>query len=551
MNPELTAVAPESERPEALFSISVSAIAWAVTTAGFLLLRLGTIWHTPVGGAELVHLSGAWQARIGVADDRFVPTLFQALTTLLLHISDSAIPARIVAFAATATIPAAVWFLRPRLGEAGALIALLLLAFDGPAISLGTSASAMGFDLAIAAWLFVAIGRKGLRPWTWAAIGFLVATAGPIPLVLALGAGGVALARREYPDRQAAAWGAGGAIVGNLAASARFGMGFDGGLRVPPFALFAASFDQMWSTANSLEITALYVAPVVAAGLAAAVLLGVRLRRRGAAKTHDLVLLAWAGVALLWLLVSGTAHSPAPVVALTLPLALLAGPALAEGVDAMVRADWRYARFLVPIALFAAAIALVFMLTWARNGQATDNGEKLLVTVLLLLALVALGAACWERRAVAALLAPALVIGVPLFVSAGMGVSFSSSGEPVPSPVSPVQARQLRDTALQLAHEHGGLIVVHERFAEEMTWPFRDSGDIVVASRVPGDASVVVWPKDLPRPDGYNAVDVSWNLLLEPDVPTDGFLAYLKWLSDRASLGRSEVPATVYVKASQ
>ena len=551
MTPELTVDTEAAVQPGVAITISLSAVLWSLAASAFVLLRLGTIWHSPIGGAELVHLSGAWQARVGVADDRFVPTFFQALTALLLHFSDSALPARIMVFLATATIPGALWLLRPRLGDAGALITLALLAFDGPAISLGSSASAMGFDLAIAAWLFVAIGHRGLPPWAWALSGFLVATGGPIPLTLVFAVCGVRLLHRDYPARETAAWCAGGIAVGVVAASLRFGLGFDGGLRVPPFALFAASFDQVWSTPNTFEIAVLYVAPAIVAGAVAAAALGRRLIRERGGESSQVVLLAWAAISLLWLLLSGTAHSPAPVVALTLPLALIAGPALAQGANAMLRADWRYARFLVPVALFAAAVALSFMLTWARNGRATDNSEKLLVTVLLILAAVALGAIAWRREALGALLAPALILGVPLLASAGLGVAFNSAGEPLPSPVSPVQARQLRDTALQLVHDRGGLLVVHERFADDLTWPFRDSGDIVVASRVPGDAAVVIWPKDLPRPEGYNAVDTDWNLSVEPDVPTSGFLDYFKWLSNRGALGATDTSATLYVKATQ
>ena len=37
-------------------------------------------------------------------------------------------------------------------------------------------------------------------------------------------------------------------------------------------------------------------------------------------------------------------------------------------------------------------------------------------------------------------------------------------------------------------------ILVHADFEDEMTWPFRDSGEILLASQVPPDASVVIWP---------------------------------------------------------
>ena len=277
-NPDGLAPAIESSPEPATHGlvISVSAIAWVGAAALFLLLRVATIWHAPVAGAELLQLSGAWQARSGVAGAHFVPTLFQALTTLLLHLSSSAVPARTLAFLATASIPAAIFLLRGRLGQAGALIALVVLAFDGPSITLGTSASAMGFDLAIALWLFVAIDRDArgasLSNWLLPIIGFLVVTSGPLVLPLVAAWAAVRLVRADYPRPLPAAWCAVGVAAGVVLASVQFGMGVDG-LRVPPFMLFANSFDQTWSTATALDMTLLYGLPVLFAGVAAAIVL--------------------------------------------------------------------------------------------------------------------------------------------------------------------------------------------------------------------------------------------------------------------------------------
>jgi hypothetical protein len=231
--------APAETRPA--LQVPVLGLAWAVVAVAFVALRIAPIWHTPVAGAELIHLSGAWQARVGVADNRFVPTLFQALSALLLHWSSSEIPSRLLAFAATATIPGALYALRGRLGDAGALIALILLAFDGPAITVGASASAMGFDLAIALWLFALTTRRSIPGWLAALAGFAVATAGPITLPLVAGWAIVHLLRRSYPPPVLASWCAGGVVIGVLLATFRFGLGIDGGLRIPPFQLFAAS----------------------------------------------------------------------------------------------------------------------------------------------------------------------------------------------------------------------------------------------------------------------------------------------------------------------
>ncbi|MCZ2108622.1 MAG: hypothetical protein LC118_03505 [Dehalococcoidia bacterium] len=503
------------------------------------------------GGPELDGLSGAWQARVGVADERFIPTLFQAIVALLLHWSDSEIPGRILAFLATATIPGAIYCLRVRLGEAGALLALIFLALDGPGIALGTSASAMGFDLALVTWLAVAIERRTLPTWAWAVAAFLLVTAGPLPLLLLLGWGAVTLARREYPRPEIAVWAGVGVVAGVLAATFQFGLGLDGGLRVPPLDLFAASFDRPWATASTLEIAVLYVLPIVVAGIASAAAILVHRVRDGDYETFELTLLAWAGIALSWFIFSAASESPVPVTSLTLPLAILAGPGVVRAWQAMLDADWRNARYLVPLALFVALVAVSFMLDWARNDKAGDSTEKTIVALLLVLAVLSLGLVAWNRQASPSLLVPALVVGAFPFVSGGLGIAFSSAGEPLPSPVSTQQARELRSNALQLARENDGLIVVHPDFREEMTWSFRDSGDIILASRAPADAAVLVWPADAPRPDGFNSLDGEWSFLRKPVPPTANWLQYLRWFTNRNVLAHTQDPVVVYVKARQ
>ncbi len=544
-------VEPFDEPARPLFTLRADVLAWLGLSAAFMLLRLGTIWHASVGGPELDGLSGAWQARVGVADERFIPTLFQAIVALLLHWSDSEIPGRILAFLATATIPGAIYCLRVRLGEAGALLALIFLALDGPGIALGTSASAMGFDLALVTWLAVAIERRTLPTWAWAVAAFLLVTAGPLPLLLLLGWGAVTLARREYPRPEIAVWAGVGVVAGVLAATFQFGLGLDGGLRVPPLDLFAASFDRPWATASTLEIAVLYVLPIVVAGIASAAAILVHRVRDGDYETFELTLLAWAGIALSWFIFSAASESPVPVTSLTLPLAILAGPGVVRAWQAMLDADWRNARYLVPLALFVALVAVSFMLDWARNDKAGDSTEKTIVALLLVLAVLSLGLVAWNRQASPSLLVPALVVGAFPFVSGGLGIAFSSAGEPLPSPVSTQQARELRSNALQLARENDGLIVVHPDFREEMTWSFRDSGDIILASRAPADAAVLVWPADAPRPDGFNSLDGEWSFLRKPVPPTANWLQYLRWFTNRNVLAHTQDPVVVYVKARQ
>ncbi len=531
--------------------VPVVALVWAACAAVFVALRIAPVWHTPVSGAELVHLSGAWQARVGVADDRFVSTLFQSLTVLSLHWTTSEVPARLLALVSTATIPGALYLLRGRLGEAGALLALILLTLDGPAITAGSSASAMGFDLAITIWLFVAMTRPSLPVWVVALIGFTVATAGPIPLALVAGWAVVRLARRDYPHLMSAAWCAGGIAAGIVLATFRFGLGVDGGLRVPPFDLFAASYSEVWSTATTLEIAALYSVPIIVAGIAAVGVAVWRMSRARSAQADGLVLIIWAAFAALFFVSSLQTHSAISVVALTTPLALILGPALVEALSAMWRADWYYARWLVPGALLAAAVALMFSIDWARNGRVGDVREQLLVAGLCVITAAALAILATSRESAPTIFAALIALVAIPMLSAAFGIGLASSGEPSPSPVTPQQARELRGIALQTARDKAGLIVVNDAFKDDITWPFRDSGSIVVASRAPADASILVWPGDAPPPEGFARLEGDWQILQDRTPPTGSFLKYLWWFTNRNVLKVTTEPVAVYVRAGQ
>ncbi|MBA4180965.1 MAG: hypothetical protein C0506_10290, partial [Anaerolinea sp.] len=482
--------------------VSLGAVLWLAAAALFVLLRLAFLLNAPVGGFELAHLSGAWQAGAGESDPRFVPTLFQAATALSFQLTVSEMPARVVAFLVTATVPLALYLLRGRLGDAGALFALVFLALDGPAIVLGASASAFGFDSAVTVWLLVALLRGHAPAWALGCLVFLAGTAGPLVLPLAFAAGVTALANRRYPAGRAVLAGAIGAVVAIGAASTGFGAGWEG-LVLPPFALFAAGFEQTWSQPTTFELARLYSFPLLVVGIAAAGTACYRAYRAKAAPLETVLFLTWFLTAFAWFVTSAASQNPAALVGLTLPLALFSGPMLSEAVAAVWRAEWRVARYLVPAALFAFVLALSVAMDWARAGKAGGANEQVLVAGFVILGVSSLGYIAATRAALPALLVPVgLVLAVPLFAGA-FGASFGSAQEPLPSPVSPSQLRDLRTIALETAAAQGGRIVVHPSLERDITWGFRDSGTLVVASRVPETAAVVIWPAGLPRPEGY------------------------------------------------
>lgn len=534
--------------PKGAPTLTVGALAWWALGALFIAIRLGAALGTPVGGAELDALAGAWQAHVGSSDSRFIPTLFQALTALSFQWTTSELPARLVAVVIAGTLPVAVYRLRPLLGETGALFSLALLTFDAPGVLFGATATASGFDVATAAWLFVLLQQRGTPGWAWAPAAFALSTAGPTWLPLAIGVGVARLFRQEYPAATTLGWASAGAAAGVLAASFRFGLGWDG-LRVPAFDALAAGFDGRWSTESTGYLAALYLAPLLAAGLAAVFHHLYRAARGAFPATARVELLAWAGTAAVWLLASAGTHSPVPLAAVSLPVTLLLGPALARLANAALRADWTYARFLVPGMLLALLITLAFMLQWARDGRAGDASEKVAVGGLLVAAVAAVALLAFDRRSRPALTAPAAVVGILALLPGFSGVAFSLPNEPLPSPVSSFQAREIRDIALQVRKDEGGLIVIHPRLEQDLTWAFRDSGEVIIASgRVP-DASVVIWPGDLAAPEGYSVLDGEWSILRERRGPDTDFLDYLRWLANRNTLPTGRVPVIVYLKA--
>lgn len=548
MSVDETSAADPVTRP--VLTLSVKTLAWAVAGLLFVLLRLAPVWQAPVNGAEIAHLSGAWQAHLGAADDRFVPTLFQALAALSLHLTSSPVLARAVAFAAAATIPGALYLLRSRLGEAGALVALLLLAVDAPALALGSQASAMGFDLPLTLWLFVLMTRGTRARWLAPVAALLVATGGPLALPLLFGWAAARLWERDYPTSRTAAPTAVAVVAGIVVTSLHFGLNSDGPI-VAPFQLFATGYDQAWFSGTLMDAAVLYSWPLL---LWAAVAAGVRIARRPRPRLdrYDRVLAGWTVAAAAWAISSSQSHTVVPLVALSMPLALWLGPVGANAISAMVKADWQHARFLVPAAGFTVVLGGAIASGWAHTGHATA-AETAFLALLAGLSLLALAPLAIRRSARPALIAPVLAVAVPLLALAA-GVALSATDEPILSPRVAPDARSLRDIALQAAGDRQGLIVVHPQFRADITWPFRDSGNLVVSSRVPGDAIVVLWPRELIRPEGFVALEGNWALTREVVPPSPGaadYLPYLRWLIDRHSVTIKPSKLAVYIRATE
>lgn len=617
--------------------VSALAVAWFIGGALFLALRVATVWQAPVAASEFAHLSGAWNATVGVDDVRFVPTLFQSLTALLLNTDASEVWPRVLAFAATCTIPFALYRLRPVIGEGPALVMLVLLALSAPLVGLGASASAHGFDVAITLWLAVAVVNRQVPVPVVGLFAFLVATAGPLPAALALAFALVRLARADYPGTPTLLTIVVGALAGVFAASVGFGWGWQG-IVIPPVMALTLALEHEWASAKGWQLLLLYGWPLAAAGvLAFAFQLRDRIKARswqvGEAPDWSNLALAWFALDILWCIATLGTGTEIPLAGLSLSAAAVVAIPSARLIEAIIAADWRRASLPVGLALFFLSIAGVVVVSWARFDNGGPAGELLLsaflvasgvalllcflwrtpardslenawfatsdfareawdgdwrnaalavIAVLAGFALVAFAAVTWasgdstgrrgEAVVVAALvlLSAAIVAGmlampriraaaavvvfavvaVP-FLSGAMLIGLSGPSEPLNSPVSTFQGRNLRDIAVTQISERGGAIVVHDSLRYDITWPFRESGDIVIATNVPADATIVIWPTSLPAPPGLVALDGPWSLVRTVPAPTDSFLRYVRWFADRNYLAMEPAPVAVYGRASE
>lgn len=542
----MTAPAETAGRRGAL-ELSGAEIAWGAATVLFLAVHIAGLLSIPVGGVELDHLAGAWQAHIGLEDQRFVPTLFQAVSAETFDFTRSETLARALALLGTATIPFWLWRLRTVIGEAAGIFVLVLLAFDGPSILLGSTASALAWDIPIglAALSFVAEGRRS--PWPPAVLAFLCASAGAavLPLVVALGL--LTVARQRYPSRETLGAMAAGVAIAVAASSLGFGFGWEG-LTIAPIHTFVQGFERDWAHESTATLAAIYSAPLLVSGLAAGAWRAYVCWREDDWPEIDLRLLTWGAVAFAWLAASPGSRDPVPLAAAAVPAALLVARELPALIARLAGVTWLYAAPALAGAFITAFIAEAYVVDWARIDRTGGSGEQVIAWGLFLAALGCLGLAASRRDTAPALLIPAAALFALWAVPGAAAVAFGSQQEPLPSPITSHQGPELRDIALAARDETGGLIVVHPLFEEAMTWPFRDSGEITLSSQVPPNAAILIWPETATAPDGYNVLEGRWSLLEIRNGPDGGFLDYLRWLSNRNVLGNTEVPIAVYLK---
>ncbi|HJP40283.1 MAG TPA: hypothetical protein QGF35_01065, partial [Dehalococcoidia bacterium] len=478
--------------------LSVSAAAWGVAITVFLALRLAVLTQAPVSGPELDSLSGAWLASVGEDDSRFLGTIFQALSSILLELDDSDTLPRLLAFLATGTVPISFWLCRKQLGEGGAILGMLVLAVDPTALFLGATAWQAAHDQALAAFILV-VALKGTHSRSvLAAVGFGVATGGTLALGISLSiAAGHLLAGASLRSRSAVSVAA-GIAAGVAVSSLGFGL-VSTELRVPPFDLMNQGLESSWSTMTTVEILTLYELPVILAGAAAATYRATQWYTGHPPDRADRVLLGWAAFGLAHVIVARNSGDPSAILALVFPLTAIIGRAAAE-------------------------IALEADLSWLRrpeDGRVARSAGTVGAAVIGSAALLVL-------------------------VSGTFNIARGSSGEPLLSPGSPPGSSALRATVLALAADTDRDIVIHPSLREDTTWPLRGMGAVIVASRFSELEAVVIWPTDEDTPPGYARSVKEADLVRRVEPPEGGLNGIIDWFRDRNRVNTNGVQVAVY-----
>ena len=470
--------------------VGLGSIAWALVSLMFVGSRLSTAIQVPVSGAELSSLAGAWQETLGVADPRFMGSLFQSITSLLLTVNDGAALPRAIAVVASSTIPVGLFLIRRQLGEAAALTALFILAIDPVAVLMGSTASSAALDLAVSVWLLVAMLNGVKHPLLWGVLGLGVVCGGPTPVILAASFGALRLLQRSGVDRAAIAAFAVGGLAGAGLLSVLFG---PTELRIPSLDILQAGLTARWAGANVLELTVLYELPVLLVGSAASAHLLARWLIVRDASDAEKLLLVWAAAGGLYWAIALGAADPSPVLALALPLAAVIGS-------------------LGPRVL-------------ASLSEATETRK--------------FPAISWA-------LIPVSAASVLLLLSGTFAVARGAPNEVLTVPADSASAHALRDHVLALAPANSGGIIVHPDLRAQLTWPMRSSVPLVVSSRVTRGDAVVIWPADETAPEGYSETSGSWLVVREVSAPTNDLGQIASWFRERNRHITGGIAARVY-----
>ena len=475
--------------------LGVEPLAWSIVIIIAALARLAALGVQPLRLGDSARAYAAWQIAEGRLPDTWSGSLPDTVTAALFKLVGSGDGiARLPAALCGIALVGAIWFLRPVLGRAPALLAALLLALSPACVAVARSLSPYSAGplaaVAVTAAMFAFLDRPRPAPLAYLAfflgLGFSSdATFLVFVLLVALFClveiyrrpdgdirAGLNYLREHPASLRALAL---ILIAGLLLATTRFGIAPDR-LRSAALSSWSNAFNP---TAGSLPwhypILSLvaYEPLLLLAGAAETVALALRMRR-GVATLFERFLLYWTVGALIFVLIVPQ-REMGQIVLLLVPLALAAGVGLTRLLSRADRHELQPA--LLPGLLALPILVYVFFTVEQSTQPAGLQTNDVLALVLLLIggvALLSLGAVWSQRSGPSLLAACALVVGLAFAVHTLAGVGFRTGDEFLLGPVATPDARGLAEEIGPVSLTLPGPTSLSPSLAEPLRWYTRN-----------------------------------------------------------------------------
>lgn len=482
----------EARRFDPGITVAIEPIAWASVIAIAALFRLLDLGVRPLRPQEGLPARAVLEFSFGSLSPDWFGDLTSGLTVLVFRvIGDSVTTARVVPALLGIVAVGCLAFYRPLVGRGAALIGALLVAVSPVALagarSFGPEAAALPLAVLLPplVWQSFIVRRHAYVPLLAFVVGLGLGTGALLPAMIAVliawlavergwldGRSSPAHSEQQPPPRQTIMLSALALLPGLLLAFTRYGAGFD---RLTLSAVRAWEIPQPvvtpqlpWQWVPSVLLA--YEPLVTVLGIVGALVV-----LRGWT-TPDLpggrLMVLWAGtglaINLFWL-----RSDPAHLLLTTVPLALLAGLATAEGSRFFTGGSTpRLGLVVIPLVV-AFGFALVKLVEWG-NFQRIPADEAAAVAV------VVAGGIAAAAVLVLVLRVPArgalLLIGLPLLgmvtLHASANVAFGDGSEFVYGRRTLPQVAAI-DRRVDFVADPGEAIAVERRVWPALAWPLR------------------------------------------------------------------------------
>jgi 4-amino-4-deoxy-L-arabinose transferase-like glycosyltransferase len=462
-------------------------------------VRLPALGATPLRLADSARADAAFQVAAGRLPAVWNGDIAQTLTAAFFKLFGAGdAGARLAGALLGVGVVAALWWLRPSLGRAPALIAAVFVALSPTCVAVARSLSpyAAGalFAVLATAALFAFVQRPRPEPLAWLAgilglgfatdASFLVFLLAAVLFCLiegfwrregALQAAGIYLRERRRIFLSLAPIFLGGFLL----ATTHFGLA--------PDRLRAAAF-LSWSDAFSagaipwhfpFAVLLAYEPLVLAGGIGGLALLGLRRREQGLS-LFERFLLYWTAAALLFALIAPN-REMGQLPMLLVPLALLAGIGVAHWLSLGTWQDLRNAA--LPALLAAAAFVYVLFVLESSTIQMALPNDQVAVLVILLIggvALLVLGVVWAGRSAPAFLTLCGLILGIAFALHTLTRVGFSAGDEFLLGPVASQNAPAFGQEVARVGPSLDGPVSLAPALTEPIAWYARQYPGVLI-----------------------------------------------------------------------